>query len=60
MNTFYLSDTALAERYSVSRNTIWRWSREGKLPTPVKINGSTRWQLKSLEEWERKGGVRHA
>lgn len=26
----YLSDVQVAERFGVSRNTIWRWAREGR------------------------------
>jgi prophage regulatory protein len=48
----YLKDTGVAARYDVSRNTVWRWTREKKLPPPVKINGSTRWILDQLEEFE--------
>lgn len=25
----YLSDLQVAARYNVSRNTVWRWAREG-------------------------------
>ncbi len=49
----YLSDRTLAKRYDVSRSTIWRWSSEGMLPDPVKINGSTRWKASAIEEWEK-------
>lgn len=52
MNKQYLSDRKLAERYEVSRATVWRWTKENHLPKPVKINGSTRWVLADLESWE--------
>jgi len=39
-----LTDRDLAEMYSVSRATIWRWSKEGHIPPPIKIAGSTRWR----------------
>lgn len=52
MGTLYYSDKSLAQRYDVSRATIWRWVREGNLPKPVKINGSTRWSSDDLEKWE--------
>ena len=39
-NEKYLSDRQVAERYSISRHTAWRWTREGALPTPVKIRQS--------------------
>jgi predicted DNA-binding transcriptional regulator AlpA len=51
----YVSDKALAERYEVARQTIWRWVREGRLPAPVKLaDGSTRWWLPTVIEHEQK------
>ena len=45
----YLSATQVAGRYNVSTDTIWRWSRNGDLPRPVKLSpGSTRWRLSDL------------
>ena len=41
----YASASTLATRYDVTKATIWRWSREGKTPSPIKINGSTRLAL---------------
>lgn len=53
MTTQYLSDKTVAARYDVSRPTVWRWTRHGKFPKPVKLNnGSTRWKLSDLEKWE--------
>ncbi len=57
MNTpakvYYLRDTDLAERYNVSRNTVWRWHREGRIPSPIRLAPqSTRWKLAELEAWE--------
>lgn len=49
----YFSDKHLSERYDVSRATIWRWVREGKFPSPVRITkGCTRWKLSDVEAWE--------
>jgi len=49
----YLSDRSVAERYEISRATVWRWVSEGRLPQPVKLSGgSTRWLLSSLERFE--------
>ena len=42
----WVSDRFLADRYGVSRQTIWRWARIGKLPHPQKIGDNTsRWEL---------------
>lgn len=54
MSNLYYSDKSLAARYDVSRATIWRWVREGNLPKPVKINGSTRWNSDDLATWEKR------
>jgi len=49
----YLTDTALAARYAVSRATPWRWAKEGAFPQPVKLSpGCTRWRLADVEAWE--------
>jgi predicted DNA-binding transcriptional regulator AlpA len=48
----YLSDKDLAARYSIHRTTPWRWVQEGKLPKPIKLNGSTRWKLSDIEAFE--------
>lgn len=54
----YLSDKHLAERYEVARATIWRWVREGRFPSPLKITaGCTRWKLSDIEQWEEKQEV---
>ena len=38
------SDAVLAKHYKVSRVTIWRWAKAGKLQQPVKIgSNTTRW-----------------
>lgn len=48
---FYLSDRDLSRKYGVSRSTIWRWVKEGRLPEPVKISpGTTRWPLSAVEK----------
>jgi prophage regulatory protein len=49
----YLMDKQVAERFSVSRTTIWRWIRTSNFPKPVKLGGSTRWRLADLEAWEK-------
>lgn len=51
--TTFLRDTEAAVRYGVSRPTIWRWTKNGKFPNPVKLGGgSTRWRYSDLEIWE--------
>lgn len=49
----FLSVNQLAERLSVSVDTIYRWKREGIFPKAVKLSpGTTRWRLSDIEEWE--------
>ena len=45
-----LTDVQVAEMFSVSRNTIWNWSKsiEG-FPSPVKIGGASRWHRSDIE-----------
>ena len=50
----YISDIAVAERYQVSRATIWRWTQLKGFPDPVKLSaGCTRWSLSDIETWEK-------
>ncbi|MDP6537624.1 MAG: AlpA family phage regulatory protein [Gammaproteobacteria bacterium] len=47
-----MSDRTLADRYEVSRSTIWHWARTGKLPRPVKISSNTtRWDDDQVNEF---------
>lgn len=49
----YLSVEQVASRYNVSKDTIWRWRREGDFPKPLKLGGKTsRWRLTDIEVWE--------
>ena len=53
----YLAVKSMAVRYQLSVPSIWRMAREGNLPKPIKIGGSTRWSLADIEAWEAmKGG----
>ena len=46
----WLSDLDVAARYGVSRITIWRWARTGRIPQPLKIGPNTsRWNSAELE-----------
>ena len=51
----YLSDKQLSELLEVSRQTIWRWVREGHFPAPVKLGTNcTRWKMADVKSWEAK------
>lgn len=50
----YLTDRQLAEHYTVSRSTIWRWVQQGRLPPPVQISaGTTRFSAEAIEQRDR-------
>lgn len=50
----YLTDRQLAERYNVSRSTIWRWVQQGRLPQPNRISaGTTRFCAEAIEQRDR-------
>lgn len=47
----YVRDKALAQHFSVSRTTVWRWSKIGRLPRPHKLSpGVTAWRKSELKE----------
>lgn len=51
----FVKDIDIAQRYGVSRNTVWRWARELEgMPAPVRLSPCcTRWRMSDLEAWER-------
>lgn len=50
----YVSDKQVADRFGVSRITIWRWVKvDPTFPRPVAFSpGCTRWKLVDIEAWE--------
>jgi prophage regulatory protein len=51
MVALYVSDVQLAAIFSVSRQTIWRWTAAGHLTQPIKLSpGCTRWRLDQIEQ----------
>jgi prophage regulatory protein len=50
-----LNVNAVAERYSVSVATVWRWVARETMPPPRKIDGCTRWLVVELLKWESGG-----
>jgi predicted DNA-binding transcriptional regulator AlpA len=49
------SDQILARYFDVSRQRIWIWAKEGKLPTPHKHGeATTRWLNSEVREYEEK------
>jgi len=51
MGPLYVSDKQLAQRYSVTRKTIWSWVSTGLLPRPKRLSPKcTRWRLDQIEQ----------
>lgn len=49
--TGYVSASTLAALLETSPTTIWRWSKSGILPKPVKLGaGTTRWRVEEVNE----------
>lgn len=49
----YLSVDQLAVRLGVSKDSIWRWRRQGDFPKPVKFGrNTTRWRLADIQAYE--------
>lgn len=49
----YLSVKSVSLRYDIAISTVWLRVKQGKLPQPVKVHGtSTRWRLEDLEKLE--------
>ena len=47
------SDIVLARHFNVSRQRIWIWAKEGKLPSPYKVGeATTRWKNEEVQEAE--------
>lgn len=41
----------VAQRVGVSERAIWKWTRAGQFPQPIRISRSVRWSEAALEAW---------
>ena len=42
----------LLEQLNISRISLWRWSKEGKFPQPLKVNGRAfGYRVQDVENW---------
>ena len=48
----YLSARNVAARYQITVSCVHKWIKANKIPSPIKINGTSRWRLEDLELWE--------
>jgi prophage regulatory protein len=49
----YLTVDQVAQRYGVSKDSIWRWKRDGDFPAPLRVGPNcTRWRLCDLLDHE--------
>ena len=49
--TQQLTDKEIAKALGVSRMTVWRWTKAGRLPQPRKLGGhTTRWDSREVME----------
>lgn len=49
--TGFVSARTLAAALETSTCTIWRWSKSGRLPKPVKLGeGTTRWNAAAVHK----------
>jgi predicted DNA-binding transcriptional regulator AlpA len=47
----FMSDKELAAFFKISRVSVWRWAREGRLPAPRKLGpNTTRWDADEVRE----------
>lgn len=49
----FFADKDMAARYQVSRQTVWRWVREGRFPKPIRLGAAAiRWSEEDILKWE--------
>ena len=48
--TQQLTDKEIAQALGISRMTVWRWAKAGRLPQPRKLGAhTTRWDSKEVQ-----------
>lgn len=54
-STKYLTAADVCRQWRISRVTLWRWSRQGFAPRPVRFAaGTVRWAAEEIEEFEQR------
>ena len=47
----YLRGREVAERLGIALTTIYRFTRHGEFPQPLKFGRSTRWDVQAIDDW---------
>jgi len=48
----FITDREVARMLDASRSGVWKWSKEGKFPAPIKLSARcTRWRLSEVQAW---------
>ena len=52
----WLTGPEVAQRFSISSMSLWRWMHDAHLnfPRPVRIRARNYWRQSEIDEWERK------
>lgn len=48
----FLTAVEIAARYSVRRETLYKWIKSQGFPRPKKFGSASRWKLSELSKWE--------
>ena len=46
----YWTEKQVAGHFGCGVSTVWRWTRNNKFPSPVRIGGITRWRRSDIEK----------
>ena len=46
-----LTTRQVADLLNCGERTVWRWSRSGVMPHPVRIGGAVRFRREEIERW---------
>jgi excisionase family DNA binding protein len=47
-----LKSAEVAQMLSIGTRTLWRWSRSGKMPRPIRIaDGTVRFRRAEIQDW---------
>ena len=41
----------VAEEFDCNVSTVWRWTKAGQIPAPIKIGGTVRWRCEDIERF---------